>query len=116
MKKVHYTDIKPTHFDKGEIKGVSARVLVGKNDGANNFCMRIFEISPDGHTPRHSHNWEHEIFYHSGEGEVYNEGKWHSIRAGSVVFIPPNEEHQIKNTGREMLTFVCLIPSGVPEL
>jgi len=27
-----------------------------------------------------------------------------------VVFIPSNEEHQIKNTSQESFTFICLIP------
>ncbi|MFO7666702.1 MAG: cupin domain-containing protein [Desulfobacterales bacterium] len=49
-------------------------------------------------------------------GEVYNNGKWIPVTAGSVVFIPGNEEHQIRNTGSELLVFACLIPSKAPEL
>jgi quercetin dioxygenase-like cupin family protein len=33
-----------------------------------------------------------------------------------VVFMPANEEHQIRNTGKEPFVFVCLIPSKAPEL
>jgi quercetin dioxygenase-like cupin family protein len=33
-----------------------------------------------------------------------------------VVFIPGNEEHQLKNAGDELFTFVCVIPAGAPEL
>lgn len=76
MKILKYASIKATHFESKEMKGVEARVVVGKNDGANNFCMRVFEISPGGYTHKHSHDWEHEIFIHSGEGEIYGNGQW----------------------------------------
>ncbi|MCJ7496504.1 MAG: hypothetical protein MUP68_20065 [Deltaproteobacteria bacterium] len=38
------------------------------------------------------------------------------LSAGHVVFIPPNEEHQLKNVSEEPFVFGCVIPSGVPEL
>ena len=112
----HYISIVPTPFDNDQAKGVSGRVLIGKNDGAQHFCMRVFEVDPGGHTPRHSHAWEHEIFIHAGFGEVYNLGQWHHVRPGTAILMEANEEHQIRNAGSEKLIFVCLIPSGVPEL
>ncbi|RPH52665.1 MAG: cupin domain-containing protein [Desulfobacteraceae bacterium] len=116
MKIIQYTEVNPVIFDSGMAKGIAARVVIGKNDGADNFCMRIFEVSASGCSPRHSHEWEHEIFIHSGTGEVYNNGKWTPVKAGSIVFIPGNEEHQIRNAGSELLVFACLIPSNAPEL
>ena len=90
-------------------------MVIGKGDGAHNFCMRVFEISPEGHTPRHSHDWEHEMFIHSGEGEVYGNGRWNPMASGNVVFIPGNEEHQMRNTGKELLVVVCLVPGPPPS-
>jgi quercetin dioxygenase-like cupin family protein len=78
--------------------------------------MRIFELSENGYSPRHSHEWEHEIIIHSGKGEVLSDGNWVSITKGHAIFIPGNEDHQIRNTGTDPLVFVCLIPSGAPEL
>jgi len=111
-----YVEIKPTHYNNEKAKGVTGRVALGKNDGANNFCMRVFEIAPDGNTPKHAHAWEHEIFVHSGEGEVFGHGQWHKVKSGNVILIQGNEEHQIRNSGKELFTFVCLIPSNAPEL
>jgi len=108
--------MKPIRFDNDVAKGVSGRVVIGKEDGAENFCMRVFEVSRDGYSPKHSHEWEHEIFIHSGEGAVFSAGKWIPVESGHVIFIPGNEEHQIKNTGEVPLVFVCLIPAGVPEI
>lgn len=116
MKIASYHTIEPHHFDSDSVNGVTGRVAVGKADGADNFCMRIFEIQPGGHTPRHAHEWEHEIFVHSGNGELLSKDGWQSISEGSVVFIPGNETHQIRNTGSVPFVFVCVIPSGPPEL
>ena len=116
MKLIKYKSIAPTNFDKDPAKGVAGRVVVGKADGAQNFCMRVFEITPGGHTPKHAHPWEHEIFVHAGAGDVYGNGKWNPIEKGNVIFMPSAEEHQIKNSGKENLVFVCLVPSTAPEL
>ncbi|MBC7359036.1 MAG: cupin domain-containing protein [Desulfacinum sp.] len=116
MKIRSYKNVEPTVFDNDVAKGVAGRVLIGKEDGAGKFCMRFFELQPDGHTPRHTHDWEHEIFIHEGQGSVLREGSWVPVQAGDAVFIPPNEDHQIKNTSKAPLRFVCLIPSGPPEL
>jgi len=116
MKIMHYQEEEPVLIDSDAAKGIAGRVAIGKKDGADNFCMRVFELSERGFSPRHSHEWEHEIFIHNGEGAVYNDGKWSTISTGSILFIPGDEEHQIKNTGKEPLVFVCLIPSGPPEM
>jgi quercetin dioxygenase-like cupin family protein len=116
MKLIHYSDVTPTYIDNEKAKGIAGRVVIGKNDNANNFCMRIFEISAGGNTPMHAHDWEHEMFFHAGSGEIFLDGKWNPVAAGKVAFVPGKEEHQIKNTGKEKLVLACLIPSGVPEL
>lgn len=116
MKLIKYTDVKPTNFDNGPARGVAARVVIGKADGATNFCMRVFEIAPGGHTPKHAHDWEHEMVVHRGAGEVYGNGQWQPLSAGQVLFIPANEEHQMRNPGQELLVVVCLVPAKAPEL
>lgn len=112
----HYSDVEPRRFDSEAVKGVDGRVLIGQADGARNFCMRMFEVEPGGFTPRHSHPWEHEIFIHAGDGEMFGNGKWNAVKPGCTVFVPSGEEHQIRNTGAGKLTVICLIPSGAPEL
>ncbi len=116
MKILNYREAEEKRFDNDAVKGVSGRVVIGKADGAPNFCMRVFELEKGGFTPRHAHDWEHEIFFHSGKGQVFNEGKWVPVAAGSAAFIPGNKIHQIRNDGEEQLVFVCLIPEGAPEI
>lgn len=116
MKIMHYSDATPQSFDGDTVRGVTGRIAIGQADGAVNFCMRVFELLPKGHTPLHQHEWEHEIFFHAGNGEIYQDGQWQPVSSGSTVFIPGNEMHQIRNQGSQKLVFVCLIPAGAPEL
>ena len=116
VKILHYQDNEFTIFDSGPARGVKGSVLIGKRDGAPNFCMRFFQVSPGGFTVRHTHDWEHEIFIHEGEGAVLRNGELVPVKAGTAIFIPGGEEHQIQNTGNGPLLFVCLIPAGPPEL
>ena len=116
MKIKNYKELEATRFDTEPAKGVAGVVAIGKADGAENFCMRVFELDKDGYSPRHIHAWEHEIFVHSGNGEVFCDGKWVPISSGTTIFIPGNEDHQIRNLGASPLVFVCIIPTGVAEL
>ncbi len=116
MKVIHFSEAESQSFNNENVKNVTGRVAIGKNDGAPNFCMRVFTIGEDGFTPRHSHEWEHEIFVYSGRGQLFQEGKWIEVESGNAIFVPSNEEHQLRNTGKEDFIFVCLIPSGVAEL
>ncbi|MCP4673781.1 MAG: cupin domain-containing protein [Desulfobacula sp.] len=116
MKIINSKDILPVVMDNAMVKNVAGRVMIGKEDGAPNFCMRMFEMGKNGYTPRHTHDWEHEVFVLAGKGEVFIEDKWHPALKGSAIFIPPNIEHQFKNNSDTRFDFLCLIPSGAPEL
>jgi quercetin dioxygenase-like cupin family protein len=72
--------------------------------------MRQFEIEPSGYTPRHSHAHEHEVFVMEGSGVVLEGDTEHPLAVGTVVYVPPNQEHQFRNTGTGPLKFLCLIP------
>jgi quercetin dioxygenase-like cupin family protein len=87
------------------------RMLVGPADGAKNFHMRQFEVEPGGFTPHHQHDYEHEIVILSGQGVAKSEDGERAFKAGDVIWVPPNEMHQFRNTGAEALKFICLIPA-----
>jgi quercetin dioxygenase-like cupin family protein len=95
------------------VKGVTMRIMVGRSDSAPTFAMRHFTVEPGGNTPHHSHNYEHEVYITEGEGQVEQNGTFHRIRAGDVLFVPPNAIHQFKNTaasGGKPLKFLCMVP------
>jgi quercetin dioxygenase-like cupin family protein len=93
-----------------EMPGVGLRLVISAEDGAPNFVMRVLEVEPGHSTPRHAHDWEHEVFVLAGEGAVMSGGGMTPIAVGSVVFVPPNEQHQFVNSGAGVLRFICCIP------
>ena len=109
MKILHYQDVEAKNADEGASK-LKVRWLITKEMGAPNFAMRLFEMEPKGHSPLHSHPWEHEVYILEGQGLVVcNEGE-KKFKAGDIVFIPPNEKHQFKNNCTKTLKFLCLVP------
>ena len=74
MKVAFYQDIPPQSVEDPDASGVTMRVAIGPDDGAPNFVLRVFSVEPGGHSPRHAHPYEHEVFVHSGRGEVFCEG------------------------------------------
>ena len=80
MKVCHFDSIPAQAVEKDGARGCSVRWLVDASDGAPNFAMRYFEIAPGGVTPRHRHDYEHEVFVLDGEGVVYEGDQEHSLR------------------------------------
>lgn len=109
MKVFHYSEVEAKDADEGAYK-LKIRWLITNDMGAENFAMRLFEIEPGGYSPFHSHPWEHEVFILEGEGVVVGAGGERKFKLGDVIFIPPNEEHQFKNSGTKTLKFLCLVP------
>jgi quercetin dioxygenase-like cupin family protein len=110
---VHYEQIPGKKIENEEVRDVTMRVAVGPDDKAPRFTMRVFTVGRGGHSPRHTHDFEHEIFFHSGTGEVFHEGITCPVKAGSVAYVAPGDDHQIRNTGSEDLVFVCVVPNKV---
>jgi quercetin dioxygenase-like cupin family protein len=110
MKISPYQDIPAQPVKDPSASGVTMRVAIGPDDGAPNFVLRVFTLEPGGHSPRHTHPYEHEVFIHAGRGEVFCEGESRPVGPGHVAYIPPGALHQFRNTGDGPLVFVCVIP------
>ena len=87
MKVKQYQQVEQQPVEIEGAQGCSVRWLVGEKDGDPNFAMRQFEVAPGGHTPKHSHPYEHEVFMLEGEGVVLEDDTEHRLRAGDVVFV-----------------------------
>lgn len=92
--------------------GCRVRWLIGERDQAPNFAMREFEVAPGGHTPKHFHDYEHEIYVLAGKGTIVDGDQEQPLHAGDVVYVAPNDVHQFRNTGKEPMRFLCLIPNS----
>lgn len=94
--------------------GVKIRWVIDQKRGAQNFAMRIFEVAPGAETPLHDHWYEQEMYLLDGEGLMVGERGEQALRPGHVMWVPPNERHQIKNTGGQPLRFICCVPQKKP--
>jgi quercetin dioxygenase-like cupin family protein len=91
-------------------EGVKVRRLISNRDGAAHFAMRMFELEPEGHTPLHTHDWEHEIYVLDGQGSIRYEGQEYPLSSGSVLLVPANTQHQFRNKDRSPFRFLCIVP------
>lgn len=109
MKVFDYRTVPANPVEMEDAETVRMRMLISDEDGAP-FKMRLFEVQPGGHTPLHTHDFEHEVFVLDGEGIVWRDGEEVTIQSGTVVFVPSNERHRFRNTGDDILRFICLVP------
>ena len=110
FKALHYSKISQSEVTECGAEKTKVRWLITKDDGAAHFAMRIFEMAPGGHSPHHSHKWEHEVFILDGECSVVCGDQRRKVGPGYVVFIPPNTVHHFRNEKPEVLRFLCLVP------
>ena len=62
MKVTHYERIEAAPVEMDGWLDAKCAVRSGLDHHAPSFTMRQFEISPGGHTPKHAHGYEHEVF------------------------------------------------------
>ena len=107
-------DAQPVQMDG--VKGVSMAVMLGRAHGMPHFAIRQFIVEPGGHSPHHSHDYEHEVYIVAGSGTVTLGGREHPVRAGDVVYVPADEMHQFRASGKGPgnapggMTFLCMVP------
>lgn len=98
-------------YGEGASQGASETWLIGKVENAQNFALRYYELEAGGHSRRESHAHDHGIVFLRGEGRVVLGRQVVNVSGGDVVYIAPDEEHQIINSGEEVLGWLCIIPA-----
>jgi len=99
--------------DGREVVGATKQLLIGPQDGAPTFAVRLFTLAPGGHTPHHKHPFEHGVFVVEGQGELAAQGRVHPLNPHTVAHVAPGEEHQFRNTGQGPFRFLCVVPRHV---
>ena len=92
--------------------GITKQLPVGSADGTPSFSVRVFTLAVGGHTPYHSHPFEHLNYIIEGRGAVVDEaGNETPVKKGDFALILPNEKHRYKNTdpGAD-LVLICAVP------
>ncbi len=91
-------------------EGETSTRLIGPDDAPPNNVLLYLVIPPGGTSTRHTHEWEHSAYIIEGTGMLSCSGKEFPLKAGDAVLIPPQEDHQIVNTGTEPLTRIAVNP------
>lgn len=110
IRNIYDTEMSPVQMEG--VQGASMAVMIGRDDKAPHFAMRSFAVEPGGHTPKHQHDYEHEVYVVSGCAHVLLDGTQHELKAGDTVLVPANELHQftVPGAASEPFRFLCFVP------
>ena len=112
---MHKVDAKATEghdVDMPGAKAVKFQSLLDDRCGAPNFAMRRFVIAAGGHTPQHSHDWEHEVYIVRGRGQLVTDEGEAALCADCAAFVPPGQMHQFSAAADEGMEMICMVPLG----
>ncbi len=101
--------------DGQTVVGATKQLLLGPAEGAPTFAVRLFTLTPGGHTPQHSHPFEHGVVVLAGQGELVTPEAVHPLAPSTAAYVAPAEKHQFRNTGSEPFRFLCVVPRHVEE-
>lgn len=104
-------DIKEVPLSMDDTVGITKKVPIGREEGWENYTLRVFKIAPGGHTPKHQHDWEHVNYMISGRGRLFLAGTEYEIAEKDFAFIPPNTLHQFRNPYNQDFEFICIVPN-----
>ncbi len=101
----HEDDVAATHWDDPERGRIGFRTLLGGDGPTGAFTAGVAELEPGGWLARHRHAPPELYHVLEGEGVVTVDGTEHPVRAGTLVHIPGDAEHGVRNTGTDRLRF-----------
>jgi quercetin dioxygenase-like cupin family protein len=98
-------------YQAADVRGVTARILVGPVEGAPNFRIRYFRVEPGGCTSLDQHAHDHGVFILHGQALVLLGDQEVQVGPRDIVYVPGDEVHQFRPLGEEALGFLCVIPA-----
>jgi quercetin dioxygenase-like cupin family protein len=105
-------------FEAKDLPGRKHKMIVGpKGHGkAKNMCFGVADFPPNSHAPEHVHPKEEEVIYFlSGYGEMFFNGKGEKIKKGSIAYIPPKVTHSIKNDSDQVMHLAYVFSPPVEQ-
>jgi quercetin dioxygenase-like cupin family protein len=107
-----YSTVAVKEYAEGNASaGATRRILIGRDEGADDFIVRYFTIPAGGHSSLEHHRHQHGVVIVQGRGRVLLGDSWSEIGPGDAVFIAPDEIHQLQAADDESLGFICVIPA-----
>jgi len=94
------------------VLGVTKQVLIGRDDGAERYAVRYFELEPGARSSLDRHEHDHGVVILRGHGRLLLGETAHDVAFGDAIYIGPNEVHQLENTSAEPFGFLCVVTGG----
>ena len=93
-------------------ENVQKQIPISAQDGSPAYAFRVFTIDPKGHTPYHTHAFEHLNYIIEGDGAVVMAtGEEKPVKKGDFVLILPGEKHRYKNrSASSPFVMICAVP------
>jgi quercetin dioxygenase-like cupin family protein len=112
MKTISLNQIAKSKMAMEGAEKVSKQLPISKADGTPSFSVRVFTIEPGGHTPYHTHDFEHLNYIIEGQGALVDEtGKENPVKRGDFALVQPGEKHQYRNSSTDgPLIMICAVP------
>ena len=105
----NHIDVKNYKSEGQSWKGVSRRVFTGETGESPNFHLRYFEIEQNGYSTLEQHEHEHVVVVMRGQGHAIVGDKRLQLGFGDVLYVSPNEVHQLSNSHEEPFGFLCVV-------
>jgi len=110
------TGQRPVIRNHSELDRKLGHVLIGGNDGADNYVMLHNDPMAPGavshpETGGHTHEWEHVVYMLEGTATFVCDGNNYTLNEGDAMLVPPNALHQWKNESSNPVIRVTYNPS-----
>ena len=91
----------------GDLEMLTSYMLISsQNSSTQNISIQISEVPIGSEQPIHSHEPEQCYYIIKGKGLMIIENESKEVVEGNAIYIPPNHEHGIKNTGNTVLEYL----------
>jgi quercetin dioxygenase-like cupin family protein len=112
MKTISLDQVAKSKMTMEGAKDVYKQLPISKADGTPSFSFRVFTIEPGGHTPYHTHEFEHLNYIIEGQGVLIDEtGKENPVKQGDFALVLPGEKHRYRNASADHpFIMICAVP------
>jgi mannose-6-phosphate isomerase-like protein (cupin superfamily) len=100
---------------KRELEGLVSHILLEEGDApGGEMSITWVDVEPGAQQPAHSHGPQQVYVITRGAGRMKVGDDELDVATGHMVFIPPETEHGIVNTGDEVLTYISAATPAFP--
>jgi mannose-6-phosphate isomerase-like protein (cupin superfamily) len=113
---IHERNVKPFVAQSPDHRELRVMLSPERDGVAPGLAFGVVEVKPGPTPPPHSHSTTQEAWYFlSGKGQIVVGEKVIDVEPGTVVVSPPLVEHQLINTGTEVLKALFIFTPGGDE-